>query len=92
MFPACAMVYRTLTKMFINIGKVNCWDGSERIDTVAIIDLAFLGNPIQIEINLIFATLPREAKARMAMVAITGMQGAQVDRDDIASLSLYETG
>ncbi len=62
--------------MFINIGKVNCRDGSDRIDTAAVIDLAFLGNPIQIKINLICITLTKEVKVRIVIVAITDMQGA----------------
>ncbi len=57
-------------------GKVNDRDGIDRIDTVAIIDLAFLGNLIQIKINLICVTLPKEAKAIMAMAVITDMLGA----------------
>ncbi len=60
----------------MNIGKVNGRDGIDRIDTVAIIDLAFFGNPIQIKINLICVTLPKEAKAIMAMAPITNMQVA----------------
>jgi hypothetical protein len=60
----------------MNIGKVNSRDGIYWIDTVAIIDLASLGNPIQIEINLICVTLPKEAKSIMAMAVITDRLGA----------------